>query len=80
MFLSGKKVIFRSKAYCHVWLNGKNLAQHQQSCHFVQGGGSEGKDVNDGGHFGRDVDHVLDVILIKVVKVKVKVRACWKVC
>ena len=74
-----KKVLFRSKAYCHVWLYGKNLAQHQQSCHFVQGGGSEGKGVNVGGHFGRDVDHVLDVvILIKVVKVKV--RACWMVC
>ena len=34
-------------------------------------------DVNDGGCFEGDVDHVVDAILIKVVKVKV--RACWKV-
>ena len=34
-------------------------------------------DVNDGGRFEGDVDHVVDAILIKVVKVKV--MACWKV-
>ena len=34
-------------------------------------------DVKDGGRFEGDVDHVVDAILIKVVKVKV--RACWKV-
>ena len=34
-------------------------------------------DVKDGGRFEGDIDHVVDAILIKVVKVKV--MACWKV-